>query len=234
MPSADHKDDNAAFLPNVNENIRQNFCFDKAERHSINYRMANQTDKILRDIFKQQMAIHGLSMLAWSKKAGLEESLLRRFLKEQTKSITVYNAETLLNAVGLSFAQIFDKNKKVQIPIRGEVPQDGDLSSEALGYITWYEVSGEVGALRVTGASMNLFAPEGSYVIFDTTQKDGLELVDRLVIIRHLGRLIFRKLCINPTRFEAMTNDRSIEPIYPQSSEDWEIVGRVINMVGVG
>lgn len=226
-----YKANNAEYIPYVNENICIKMSYEKNADASINDSMADDTDKILRELFAQIHETQGLSYRSWAASAGLSEGLLRKYIKGEQKSITIYSAQKLLAAVRLSLSQVFDSHRQKQIPIRGEVPQEGELLHESSEYITWHEVPGEIFALTVVGNSMNMCAPSGSQIIIDALQTDKLELVDKLVVIRHNGRLIFRKLRINPTRFEAMSNDDSIEPTIPHSSSDWEIVGRVIYVV---
>jgi transcriptional regulator with XRE-family HTH domain len=132
----------------------------------------------------------------------------------------------------------FDTSSDIMIPVIGDVP-GGDLmlamEEEPDTFISFSGKRTNVCALRVRGNSMSRIAPDGCYVIVDTSEIDPLTLVNQPVIILMNNGFewdcIFKIYKKNPDRFEPFSIESGYDTIFP-AKNDWKIFGRVIGSVG--
>lgn len=122
----------------------------------------------------------------------------------------------------------------MKIDIRGTVPGGNPMECEDLpseGHI-YYPMRGnptKIFALRVVGNSMNNIAPDGSYVIVDSTRKNPIDLDGKPVIAYANGETTFKRFYTNPTMLVPDSTDKSLKPIVLNGR--WEIIGAVVGAI---
>lgn len=85
---------------------------------------------------------------------------------------------------------------------------------------------GDYFATVVDGTSMNRISPHGSTIIVN--RRDTELVRGRRYIFARRGKTTYKKWETNPDRLEPETTDPDANPtIYPQSDDEWTVVGRV-------
>ena len=168
---------------------------------------------------------------ALAKKIGVSHTSLTRLAKEEGNELKHSFIHKMEQLSGIPFHQSGER----AIPVLGEVP-GGDLR-EAIqiddGEHVYFATNRpNVIALKVRGESINRVAPDGSYVILDTDQRDPETLAGELVVVCFKRQNAWEATCKlfkrNPDRFEPHSREHH-DTIFPDT--EWEICGRVIGAV---
>lgn len=171
----------------------------------------------------------GLTIEQLSDRTGLSVSYISRMARGD-RNVSVKNLNKIAAALDVSPSELIDDHLMVEIPIISWVSaghmlrEDGQ--QDVIGHIEmpYLDPRGQWIALRVEGDSMDRISPPGSLIFVDLTDQ---ELVPNgcYVIADDGNHVTYKRFRANPARFEPVSTNLSLQPIYPDGEPI--IVGRV-------
>lgn len=84
---------------------------------------------------------------------------------------------------------------------------------------------GDYFATRVSGDSMDRLSPPGSLILVNRAEREAIR--GRRYIFSHRGETTYKRFESNPRRLVPESTNPMHEPIFPNSEEEWSVIGRV-------
>lgn len=134
-----------------------------------NYGM-NYDSEILRENIKRLMKTHNVSLLGWTKKAGISESGLRSFLSGLSESIQLKNAIALCAAIDITineFLGIEEDEEKIDPKMVEKAVAISSIALSSRGH--------DIDPSRVTFMTEKLLA---KYLDIDSLSSKGPDYID--------------------------------------------------------
>jgi SOS-response transcriptional repressor LexA len=197
----------------------------------------------LRDHIRARLREIGKSARKASLDGGLHRDAIRNILRAKSRNPRRDTLEGVARGLGWSLEALLD------LPSQGNVSQFSQPVVE-VPLISWVQAGGlsettdpyPVGnaeefipiahrrstliALRVSGASMNRIAPEGSVIIVDYADKSLIS--GRYYVVKHGGDATFKRYRASPDRLEPDSTEPH-DTVFVQ--DELEVVGRVVQVV---
>lgn len=171
----------------------------------------------------------GLTIEQLSEKTGISISYLSR-MSNGERNVSIKNLNKIAQALKVTPSELIEDQPAVEIPIMTWVSaglmlrEDGQ--QDVIGHIEMPDLDpgGKWIALRVDGDSMDRISPPGSLIFVDLNDQ---ELVPNgcYVIADNDNHLTYKRFRSNPPRFEPVSTNLSLQPIYPEGEP--VVVGRV-------
>lgn len=186
----------------------------------------------------------GISLDAASKTAKLERTFLSQIMRSKTRWPRMDTLQRICDAIGIRVYW-------VTTGLGPRLIEDQDLSADvaSVPLVSWVAASSlievaeiedrfdlphilvpEIGrgdyiALKVVGDSMNIVAPEGSYIVVNRTEKELVQKGFYVVASEDGGEATFKQWRTRPGRFTPYSTNPEHEPIYQTKS--LIVIGRV-------
>lgn len=106
-------------------------------------------------------------------------------------------------------------------------------SQDAMGSLLYDGKPNGMFALKVQGGSMNRMAPEGSYIIIDSNDRDLIDGKPYVFSNVTTDETTFKLYKKDPVRLEPHSTENGYETIKitsPRENDEWRIIGRVIEI----
>lgn len=85
--------------------------------------------------------------------------------------------------------------------------------------------AGDYFATRVSGDSMDRLSPPGSLILVNRAEREAIR--GRRYIFSRRGETTYKRFESNPRRLVPESTNPMHEPIFPNSEEEWTVIGRV-------
>lgn len=218
-------------LPNRQTVVKKSFAYLALDRHCPREQgfatMAKDTAKP-NNITAIRKKL-GIKIEQLAERTGLSIAYISR-MSNGGRNVSVKNLNKIADALGVTPSELIEDQPPVEIPIMswvsaGQMLRD-DGQQDIIGHIEMPDLDPAARwiALRVEGDSMDRISPPGSLIFVDVDDKN---LVPNgcYVIADDDNQVTYKRFRSNPPRFEPVSTNISLQPIYPDGEPI--IIGRV-------
>lgn len=173
----------------------------------------------------------GLTQQGLANRLNVDRSMIARYeTGKHVMSPDVIQRAADVFGVRPSFIQFGDEGAQIVPVIAWVAAGDlADVTSQIPEGTETIEISGlEPGdyfATRVSGDSMDRLSPPGSLILVNRAEREPIR--GRRYIFSRRGETTYKRFESNPRRLVPESTNPMHEPIFPNSEEEWTVIGRV-------